>query len=130
MLLRRAMAAGAANGAAAARGPVATAIERKLRDAFAPQHLEVLNESHMHRVPRGSETHFKVVVVSAAFEARPLLDRHRAVNAALAQELASGVHALSIVARSPTQWAKAADVPQSPACLGGSKADRKAAPQQ
>ena len=47
-------------------------------------------------MPKGSETHFKVVVVSEAFDGEPLIDRHRKVNAALAEELAQGLHALSI----------------------------------
>ena len=63
---------------------------------FQPSHLEVINESNMHNVPKGSETHFKVVVVSDSFEGLSLVKRHRAVNEVLAQELQSGVHALSI----------------------------------
>lgn len=50
----------------------------------------------MHSVPKGSETHFKVVVVSDQFKDKTLLDRHRAVNQLLDEELKSGVHALSI----------------------------------
>ncbi len=66
-------------------------------------HLEVVNESYMHSVPRGSETHFKVVVVSTAFDGVGVLQRHRAVNTLLDPELKGGVHALSIVARTPAQ---------------------------
>ena len=104
-------------------GPVATTIRRKLAAAFEPaDHLEVLNESSQHNVPRGSETHFKVVIVSPAFHDVPLLERHRRVNATLADELSGGVHALSIVAKTPEQWAKANGVVHpSPPCLGGSK---------
>ena len=65
--------------------------------------------------------HFKVIVVAAAFEAAALLERHRSVNAALAEQLAGPVHALSIVAKTPEQWAKTSGVTPSPACLGGSK---------
>ena len=43
-------------------------IETKLKETLAPSHLEVINESHMHNVPKGSETHFKVVVVSGRFD--------------------------------------------------------------
>lgn len=113
-LSRRAMSANAA-------GPVASAIARKLSAAFSPVHLEVLNESSGHNVPPGSETHFKVVVVSEAFEGAKLIDRHRVVNGALAEELAGSVHALSIVAKAPSQWAASAEVAPSPKCLGGSK---------
>jgi BolA protein len=100
-------------------GPVATAIHTKLHAAFSPEHLSVKNESSAHNVPKGSETHFKVVVVSDAFVSVQLVERHRAVNDALAAELAGPVHALSIVAKTPEQWAKRPSVPDSPACLGG-----------
>ena len=104
-------------------GSVANAITEKLREGFAPAHLEVINESHMHSVPKNSETHFKVVVVSEGFAGKSLVARHRAVNDALAAELAAGVHALSIQAPTPEQWvARGGAVPASPRCLGGSKA--------
>ena len=50
-------------------------IEQKLREQFAPLHLEVSNESHMHNVPEGSESHFRVVLVSAQFEDQTLIRR-------------------------------------------------------
>ena len=49
------------------------------------------------------------------------LERHRRVNAALADELAGPIHALSIVAKTPEQWARSAAVAASPECLGGSR---------
>jgi BolA protein len=100
-------------------------IESTLRAAFAPAVLEVINESHNHSVPRGSETHFKVVVVSSAFEGKGRVDRHRLVNAALAEQLRSGVHALTITSRTPGEWAttEGSQVAASPPCLGGSKSD-------
>ena len=67
-------------------------IELKLAHALAPAHLEVLNESHMHNVPPGSESHFKVVAVSGQFEGLGLVQRHRLVNRAVAEELAASVH--------------------------------------
>jgi stress-induced morphogen len=97
-------------------------IQEKLSLALQPVHLDVENESRMHSVPAGSETHFKVVVVSDAFEGLGLVDRHRRVNAALADELKSGLHALTIRALTPAQWnEQGAAGFQSPACLGGSK---------
>ncbi len=76
----------------------------------------------MHNVPKDSETHFKVVCVSPAFEGKPLLGRHRAVNALLDAELKGGVHALSIVAKTPAEWAASEGaVAPSPSCRGGSK---------
>ena len=93
-------------------------ITDKLNQAFSPLHLEVINESNRHHVPPNSETHFKVVIVSELFiEQRPLA-RHRAVNQALADELANGVHALSINAYSPQEWQAIDEVPKTPNCRG------------
>jgi BolA protein len=103
--------------------PIETAIRTKLEAAFLPVELRVMNESYMHSVPPNSETHFKVVVVGAAFEGKSLVMRHRAVNKALAEELSAGLHALSIEALTPTQWAeREGAVMASPECRGGSKA--------
>ncbi|MFV8756480.1 BolA family protein [Nannocystaceae bacterium ST9] len=98
------------------------AIHDKLVAGFAPRVLEVIDESGNHSVPVGSESHFKVVIVSEAFVGQSALARHRAVNAALADELRAGLHALSIVAYTPEQWTeRGGQVPASPPCLGGSK---------
>jgi BolA protein len=107
--------------ATAAVGPVASAIQQKLTATLSPVHLEVHNESSAHNVPPNSETHFKVIVVSDAFEGKKLIERHRLVNETLAVELAGPVHALSIVAKLPAQWAQNSAVDPSPKCLGGSK---------
>jgi stress-induced morphogen len=97
-------------------------IERKLREKLSPAVLEVQNESSMHSVPLGSETHFKVIVVSDAFEGKSLVERHRLVYEALGEELRSGVHALAITSRTPREWEQNGAVAKSPPCLGGSKA--------
>lgn len=97
---------------------MATTITQKLTEHFAPTHLEVLNESHRHHVPPNSETHFKVVVVSDAFEGQRLLARHRLVNHCLAHELANGVHALSIHTFTQSEWTADVDVPKTPNCRG------------
>ena len=95
-------------------------IEQRLADAFAPAHLEVVNESGNHNVPEGSETHFKVVLVSSAFEGQRLIARHRAVNAVLADALAAGVHALAMHTYTEAEWrARFGAAPLSPPCLGG-----------
>jgi BolA protein len=96
-------------------------VETKIMQALQPEFLRVVNESSGHNVPRGSETHFRVLVVSAAFEGVPLVGRHRLVNAALAQELQGGVHALAIDALTPDQWRARGEVSlsASPACQGG-----------
>ena len=96
-------------------------IESKLRAAFDPQYLEVLNESHRHNVPAGSETHFKVVLASAAFEGRRSVQRHQQVYAVLGEQLQGGVHALALHTYTPGEWRERKDAPQSPQCLGGGK---------
>lgn len=87
---------------------------------FQPRHLDVINESHSHNVPANSETHFKVVLVSAFFEGKPSVSRHRAVYEALAYVMENGVHALALHTYTPEEWAKRmAAAPASPNCLGG-----------
>ncbi len=84
---------------------IAERITRKLTEAFAPQELKVIDESHQHQGHggwrEGGETHFRVNIVSEAFSGKSRLERHRLVNAALAQELADRVHALAIAAKAP-----------------------------
>ena len=86
-------------------GEVADRIEAKLRAAFAPERLEVVDASERHRGHggwrEGGETHFDVVVVSSAFAGLNRVERQRRVNAVLADELAGPVHALSIRADIP-----------------------------
>lgn len=102
--------------------PVQRAIEQRLAEALAPALLEVVNESHMHSVPPGSESHFKVTLVSDIFAGKRQVARHQAVYAALQAELAGPVHALALHTFTPDEWkARGAPAPQSPDCLGGSK---------
>ena len=76
-------------------------IHERLAATFAPVHLELENESHSHSVPPNSETHFRVVLVSDAFSGKRPVARHQAVYAALAEELAGPVHALSLKVLAP-----------------------------
>jgi BolA protein len=80
-------------------------ITETLTKSFAPERLDVVDESHQHAGHAGhrpgGETHFRVYIVSAAFEGKSRLERHRLVNAALAAELQGGVHALAIQASAP-----------------------------
>ncbi len=100
-------------------------IQRKIESALAPSHLEVINESHKHSVPPGSESHFKLVVVSAQFEGMPRLRRHQRVNGLLADELAGPVHALSMDTLTAPEWERRGGrVAKTPDCLGGGKADQ------
>ncbi|XP_005991699.1 bolA-like protein 1 [Latimeria chalumnae] len=104
--------------------PVEASIRAKLTQHLDPTHLEVLNESYMHAVPKGSETHFKVLVVTEKFKGLPLIQRHRLVNEVLKEELAGTVHALSIQAKTPQQWEENPSISKSPPCMGGSKHDQ------
>jgi BolA protein len=82
-------------------------ITQKLRDAFAPVKLEVVNDSHRHAGHGGSpgtgESHFSIEVVSPAFSGKSRLERHRMVNEALAEELKGRIHALAISAFAPEE---------------------------
>ena len=85
-------------------------IEQKLQTAFSPVYLDVINESHQHNVAPGSESHFKVIVVAAAFEGERLIKRHRAVNSVLATELAEHIHALAIHTYTEKEWKEQKDL--------------------
>jgi BolA protein len=99
-------------------------IEGKLRASLAPSHLQVINESHMHSVPPGSESHFKVVIVSERFAGLPRIRRHQAVNEVLRDELQARIHALSLRTLTAGEWAaQGGQTLDSPPCHGGSKAD-------
>ena len=80
-------------------------ITKKLTEAFAPQSLKVVDESHQHEGHAGhrpgGQTHFRVYIVSEAFKGKTRLQRHRMINETLAGELAGGVHALAIHAAAP-----------------------------
>jgi BolA protein len=82
-------------------------ITQKLRDAFAPLALEVVNDSHRHAGHGGSpgtgDSHFTIKVVSASFAGRSRIERHRMINSVLAEELAGPVHALAISALAPDE---------------------------
>lgn len=103
-------------------------LESVLRAAFAPEYLEVRDESDGHSVPRGSESHARVVVVSHRFAGLRLIGRHRLVNEAAAPLFAAGLHALAVEAFEPSEWeARGGVVAKSPACLGGGAHERQAA---
>lgn len=100
-------------------------IEQKITQSLRPMHLEVINESDQHNVPTGSESHFKVTIVSEQFEGEMLVNRHRMVNELLAQELVGPIHALALHTMTPEEWFGAGGKsPDSPECLGGSAAEK------
>jgi BolA protein len=81
-------------------------IEKKLVAAFSPQHLEVINESHLHAGHQDhfdgqGETHLRLRIVADAFSGMSRIERHRAINALVAQELADTVHAFAVEAFAP-----------------------------
>ena len=86
---------------------VADRIRSKLEAAFSPVRLSVIDDSERHKGHAGhrpeGETHFNVEIVSAAFAGLGRVERQRKVYAALAEELAGPVHALSVAARSPEE---------------------------
>lgn len=98
---------------------IAAFIEQQLSAALAPTHLAIVNESHLHNVPIHSQTHFKVVVASAAFAGLRPAARHQRVYALLGAVLKNPVHALALHTYTPDEWAALATVPASPQCLGG-----------
>ena len=88
-------------------GPIESRMRDKLTTRFAPDRLDIVNESHMHAGHQGGavdgtgETHFRVRIISTTFDGMARLARHRAVNDALAEELEDGVHALAIEPAAP-----------------------------
>lgn len=103
--------------------PVEAKLVAKLAEAFQPEYLHVENESYKHSVPPGSESHFKVVLITAAFTGQRQVQRHQAIYKLLATELATEIHALALHTYSPEEWQASQSVPESPQCLGGSLHD-------
>jgi BolA protein len=124
--------------------PIATSTQERLvniiSSALSPTHLEVINESHMHSVPKGSETHFRVIVVSDKFQGMMPVQRHRTVYGLAKPEMRPDsanpsdpnyfhqIHALAIVAKTTSEWglvSNDASLKKSPSCLGGEKKERE-----
>ena len=103
-------------------GPIEEKIVQKMNNALQLDYLQVVNESDMHNVPPGSESHFKISVVSHDFVGKNLLAQHRMINAILASELQQDIHALALHTFTPEQWQDVSGIsPDSPPCLGGGK---------
>ena len=87
--------------------------------------LEVVNESHQHNVPPGSESHFKVVMVATGFEGQRKVARHQQVYAVLSEQISGPVHALALHTYTEKEWQQRhGQVPMSPPCLGGSQSEK------
>jgi BolA protein len=84
---------------------VADRITRKLTEAFRPDALQVVDESHLHKGHAGyrpeGESHFRVRITAAAFGGKSRVEAHRMIYEALKGEIAEGVHALAIEAKAP-----------------------------
>ncbi len=94
-------------------------IEKKLTETFNPTFLQIENESHMHSSGRGSESHFKVTLVTEAFNGKRGVARHQAIYQCLNAELEGGVHALALHTYTPEEWQAIGEQrPDSPRCAG------------
>jgi len=100
---------------------VQTEIEKKLEAGLTPHVCLVENESQNHNVPPGSESHFKLTLVSDVFDGKMLVARHKMIYQILADELKSGVHALALHTYTKDEWDARQSAPESPPCLGGGK---------
>lgn len=87
-----------------------------LTQTFEPTLLDLIDESYMHQVPNGAESHFKLTLVSSQFSGLSRLERQRLINAAMLPERQQGLHALSLALFTPEEWAKQPHVQASPLC--------------
>jgi stress-induced morphogen len=103
-------------------------IEEKLTSELQPERMLLVNESHKHNVPRGSETHWNLIVVSDRFAGMSRVQRQRLVYGLLNEEMKQkgGIHALTMKALTPAEWhAQGGEVTNpAPLCMGGSKHDK------
>ena len=91
-------------------------ITDQLVGALPVDHLDVVNESHMHNVPEGAESHFKVVIVSPAFDGKTLVARHRLLKGILAKILSTHIHALALHTMTTEEWSILQKAPASRRC--------------
>ena len=96
-------------------------LKNALEEALKPEILEIENESHGHNVPKNSETHFRLIVVSEAFSGQSRVKRHRLVYKAAEVALERGIHALAFQCFTPEEWRTDPLRAVSPDCHGGMK---------
>ncbi len=102
---------------------IQASIESKLRAGLNVIYLVVENESHMHSGP-ATDSHFKVTLVADDFAGKRLVQRHQLIYGLLAEELQGPVHALAMHLYTAQEWQdRGGEVPLSPRCQGGSKAE-------
>lgn len=83
-------------------------IQAKIQTKLNPKSLEIVNESHLHAGHQESfdgsgETHLRIKIIAELFEGMNRVDRHRAINALVADEIAAGLHAIAIEAKAPSE---------------------------
>ncbi len=100
-----------------------TLLKNSLATALNPSMLELENESHGHNVPKHSETHFRLVIVSEHFDGLSRVKRHQLVYKAADDALKQGVHALAMQCFTESEWAESPVRLTSPPCKGGMKKD-------
>ena len=97
-------------------------IESKLTKELDPSHLEVIDESYLHNVEPGKESHVRIVVVSEQFEGLNLVKRHQLIYQQINEELECPIHAISLHTFTDSEWKDKNETAQdSPDCLGGMK---------
>lgn len=100
-------------------------IEKKITSELKPNHLEIINDSHKHNVPTGSESHFRALIVSDQFLGKNMVQRQQMVYELLKEEMKDQVHALAMQTYTNEEWSSQNKaINDSPKCLGGSKFDK------
>ena len=99
-------------------------LENLIKNTFKPSHFEIINESYKHSVPKDSETHFKLIIVSDEFKNKSQVQIHREIYKLLSDEMGekkdNKLHAISLVTKSPEEWEKLQVKEfKSPSCKGG-----------
>ena len=101
-----------------------SSIETKLTQELEPSHLEVINESYLHNVEPGKESHVRIVIVSKKFENLNLVKRHQLIYKQIDNELEGPIHAISLHTFTDSEWKERNETAQeSPDCLGGMKTE-------
>jgi stress-induced morphogen len=101
-------------------------IREIISKAFNPIHFEIINESYKHAVPKDSETHFKLIIVSEIFKNKSQVANHQSIYKLLFSEMGekkdNKLHALSLVTKTPEEWSQLNNdnlKNDSPKCMGG-----------
>ncbi len=103
-------------------GPMESQVQKKILEAFQPQHLLIENESPSHGLPASAEKHFRVELVSDQFSGKSRMERHQMVYALLKPELEVQIHALTMHLFTIEEWLqRGQSASESPQCLGGSR---------